>query len=72
MGKQRKRFFVYFSPLFHLFLCTVALKKVGRKREMEKEPGDQSFGHLRKKKRKKWDGMWERMGCEFHLSMSRA
>ena len=38
VGKQRKRFFVYFSLLFHLFLYTVALEKVGRKREMEKEP----------------------------------
>ncbi len=38
VGKHRKRFFFYFFLLFHLFLYTVALKKVGRKREMEKEP----------------------------------
>ncbi len=38
VGKQRKIFFVYFFLLFHLFLYTVALEKVGRKREMEKEP----------------------------------
>lgn len=63
VGKQRKRFFVYFSPLFHLFLCTVALKKVGRKREMEKEPVISLLATFGKKEKEMgWDvgkdGVW--------------
>ncbi len=71
-GKAKKEIFcLFFSSVSPFPVYSSSRKSRAKKRDGE-GAGDQSFGHLRGRKRKKWDGMWERMGCEFHLSMSRA